>query len=72
VTPIPDMGSKGAKLYSDKCSPCHSLPHPKRHTLKQWEHILMSMEKEIKRKEIKPLTVGERKDILNYIKEHAR
>jgi len=72
MTPIPDMNSKDAKLYSDKCSPCHSLPHPKRHTAKQWEHILVTMDKEIKQKEMSPLTVDERKNILNYIKKHAR
>ncbi len=72
MTPIPGMESNDAKLYSDKCSSCHSLPHPKRHTFKQWEHIVAAMEKEVKHKEMPPLTKNETSAILNYLKKYAR
>jgi len=40
--------------------------------LEQWKHIVVTMEKEIKHKEMTPLAKDERKGILDYLKKHGR
>ncbi len=71
-TPIPDSDSNDARFYIEKCSPCHSVPHPKRNTQKQWEHIMSVMDKEIKHKDMPELTAKDKEIILNYLKKNAR
>lgn len=72
-TPIPEMESKEAKLYSSKCGVCHSVPHPKHNTYRQWEHTIALMEKNMADKGMKTLmTLEERNTIINYLKRHAR
>ncbi len=71
-TPIPDPGSGAAKLFADKCGVCHSLPHPKRHTANQWEHMVTVMDKERDHRGVKPLSDDERVMILEYLKKHSR
>jgi hypothetical protein len=70
-TPIPDMGSQAARLYVQKCGPCHSVPHPKRHTFPEWEHIIMVMKERMESKGMS-FTPEERKVVLSYLKEHSR
>jgi hypothetical protein len=70
-TPIPDTGSRAARLYVQKCGPCHSVPHPKRHTFAEWEHIITVM-KERMESEGMSFTPEERKIVLGYLKEHSR
>jgi hypothetical protein len=71
-TPIPDPESENAKLYVAKCVLCHSVPHPRRHTYEQWEHIIMVMEKQIEHKKMAPLTKDEKAAILEYLRKHSR
>lgn len=71
-TPIPDMGSDEAGLYSSRCGACHSVPHPKRHTARQWEHIIGVMEKELSHRNMPALTAEEKETILDYLKRHSR
>jgi hypothetical protein len=71
-TPIPEPDSPDAKLYVARCAPCHSVPHPKRHTYEQWEHIIWVMEKEIVHKRMAPLSMDEKAAILGYLKSHSR
>jgi hypothetical protein len=70
-TPIPDTGSPEARLYVEKCSPCHSIPHPKRHTFAEWEHIIPLMKERMENKGM-TFTPEERKMVLNYLKKHSR
>jgi len=71
-TPIPDPGSGAAKLFAEKCGVCHSLPHPKRHTATQWEHMMSVMDTHREHRNREPLSAGERATILGYLKKHSR
>jgi hypothetical protein len=70
-TPIPDTGSPAARLYVEKCGPCHSVPHPKRHTFEEWEHIVTVMKERMESKGMS-FTPEESKTVLLYLKEHSR
>lgn len=70
-TPIPDTGSPAARLYIEKCGPCHSVPHPKRHTFAEWEHIVTVMKERMDSKGMS-FTPEERRIVLGYLEEHAR
>jgi mono/diheme cytochrome c family protein len=71
-TPIPDAESRGALIYAQKCSTCHSLPHPKRHRYAEWVTMVKLMEAHMQKDNTAPLTDQERSLILNYLKEQAR
>jgi hypothetical protein len=70
-TPIPDTGSPDARLYVEKCSPCHSVPHPKRHTFAEWEHIIPLMKDRMDKKGM-TFTPEERKVVMSYLRKHSR
>lgn len=70
-TPIPAEGSPAARLYVEKCGPCHSVPHPKRHTFEEWQHILVVMKKRMK-SEGMTLTPEENKVIVSYLRKNSR
>lgn len=70
-TPIPDTGSPAAKLYVEKCGPCHSVPHPKRHTLEEWEHIIKVMKERMESKGM-TFTPEEKEVVMGYLKAHSR
>jgi hypothetical protein len=71
LTPIPDTGSPAARLYVEKCGPCHSVPHPRRHTFAEWEHIIIVMKERMASKGIS-FTPEEKKIVLSYLKKHSR
>jgi cytochrome c1 len=71
-TPIPDADSPEAKVYAEKCSACHSLPHPKRLYFEQWQHMLKVMYMRISERNSEPLTEQEQEAILRYLKAHSR
>jgi len=71
-TPIPEAENREARLYAAKCATCHSLPHPKRNSYAQWEHLIGVMEEHMKHKEMAPLGPDERSGILEYLKKHSR
>lgn len=71
-TSIPEAGNEAAKLFTVKCSTCHSLPHPRRNSYEQWIHLVGVMEDQMKHKEMPPLSAGERSGILEYLKKHSR
>jgi hypothetical protein len=70
-TPIPDAESSAARLYVEKCGPCHSVPHPKRHTFAEWRHIMVVMKERMESKGM-TLTPEENKVILSYLEQHSR
>jgi cytochrome c5 len=71
-TPIPDPDSAAAQLYTDKCSACHALPHPKRHTLAEWQSTFTLMEQRIAERGLPAISADEKQILLGYLKEHAR
>lgn len=71
-TPIPDASTEDAQLYAVKCGTCHSVPHPRRHTYPQWEHMMTVMEKQMEHKKVEPLTGEEKAIIMDYLKKNSR
>lgn len=71
-TPIPDAESAAARLYVEKCSVCHAAAHPKRHTYDEWQHMMTLMEQRIAERDMDPLSMEDKEQILNYLKENAR
>jgi hypothetical protein len=68
---MPEEGSAGLELVKLKCKVCHGLPHPKRHTAHEWDHLLVLMTKRMKEKQI-PYTSGEMQQIQSYLHRNAR
>lgn len=72
LTPIPDNTSVEAMTYQAKCNLCHALPHPKRHTSEEWQHLLVIMEQRMQERKFKKLNKQERDEIITYLNKHAR
>jgi len=72
ATPIPDADSPQAKVYAEKCSVCHVLPHPKRLHFAQWQHMLTLMDQRMKERHVPLPSEEERQAIEDYLKTHAR
>ena len=49
---VPEPESPGALLFKDRCTQCHGLPSPKRHTPEQWAQLLGMMEGFMQQKDI--------------------
>lgn len=71
-TPLPEPQSEQARLYSSRCGACHSVPHPKRHSYAQWEHMLTLMESEMRHKGMAPLNKDVSDTILDYLRRNSR
>jgi hypothetical protein len=71
-TPIPEAKSSAALLYRERCTTCHSIPHPKRHRYGEWKVIVEVMETHMKERQFPPLTDEERLSILGYLESHSR
>ena len=68
---IPEPGSPGAKLYIEKCTQCHGLPGPKRHTSEQWDHVLVMMRGFMNQRGL-PFPENEKKLIRDYLHRNGR
>lgn len=68
---IPDPESPGARLYKERCTKCHGLPGPQRHTPEQWNHLLGMMDGFMEQKGIE-FPAEERKLIQDYLHRNAR
>jgi hypothetical protein len=69
---IPDAGSPGAQVFSNRCSACHAVPHPARHDYSGWRYLVPLMEQRMTERGVGSLSGEERTLILAYLKEHAR
>ena len=49
---MPEEGSTGLDIMRQKCKLCHGLPHPRRHTAFEWDHLLTLMAKRMEEKHI--------------------
>jgi len=72
TTPIPDAQSPAAQLYVARCSSCHVLPHPARLSYTGWVQLLPLMERRMAERGMAPMSEADRKEILGYLKAHAR
>ena len=68
---MPEEGSAQLKLVKQKCTPCHGLPHPKRHTASEWDNLLVLMTERMKERQI-PYTFEEIQQIKSYLRRNAR
>lgn len=68
---IPEPESPGAKLYLKKCTQCHGLPGPTRHTPEQWDHLLVLMESFMDQKNL-AFSADDKKLIRDYLHRNAR
>jgi len=71
-TPLPEADSADARLYAARCGACHSVPHPARHTAKEWDHVLRLMDERMAQKGLAPLAGAERERVVAYLTRHAR
>jgi mono/diheme cytochrome c family protein len=69
---LPSPESQGAVLFKDRCSQCHGLPDPERHTAKEWPTIVEKMRGYMKSMEKKVITENEEKQIVGYLSRYAR
>jgi cytochrome c2 len=69
---LPSPESRGAVLFKEICSQCHSLPDPKLHTSEEWPGVVERMQNNIRTMNKKVLTDQEKKAIIAYLSDHAR
>jgi len=68
---IPNPESQEARLYSKKCSICHGLPHPSRHSRIEWDHYLELMKINMDKKSVS-YSAEEIRNIRNYLHRFAK
>jgi hypothetical protein len=68
---VPEPESQGAQVYSKKCSMCHGLPHPSRHSRIEWDHYLGLMKSNMDKKGV-PYSVQEMQTIRTYLHRFAK
>lgn len=68
---LPEAGTAGAELFMEKCTTCHSWPHPARHNKREWDHYLGLMESHMEEKGI-PFSAQEKQVIQSYLYRNAR
>ncbi len=71
ATDIPDAGSASAKLFAERCSICHSLPHPGRLDWPHWRSMLHAMKQRMKERGME-MPNEEWRQIAGYLQSHAR
>ena len=71
-TSLPDMDSAAAQTFVNRCSTCHAIPHPGRHTYQGWLHLVPIMEQRMAERGMAALTAEDREVILAYLQENAR
>ncbi len=71
-TPLPEADSQAAQLYQSRCSICHSVPHPARHTFNEWQHTLKLMERRMAEKNMVVMSATDKQAILAYLQDHSR
>jgi len=68
---MPEEGSTELGLLKKKCTICHGLPHPKRHTAREWDNLLIMMTERMNEKNISYTSV-EMNQIKSYLQRNAR
>ena len=65
--------NENAVLFEQRCgSGCHQLPDPGMLKAKQWQRVMITMEKRMSQAGMAPLTEDERERLLGYLAQHAR
>ncbi len=71
ATEIPDADSAAAQLFADRCSVCHSLPHPGRLDWPHWRAMLRVMKQRMDERGME-MPNNEWRQIAGYLESHAR
>ncbi len=71
ATDISDSNTAAAQLFTQRCSICHSLPHPKRLDWPHWRSMLHVMKQRMDEKDML-MPDEEWQQIARYLKSHAR
>lgn len=69
---LPDSQSQAALLYVEKCSACHTVPLPSKHTARLWPSVLQRMQMRMKSKGVQKLSRDELALLLDYLQKHAK
>jgi len=69
---LPSPESKGAVLFKETCSQCHTLPDPKLHTANEWPTVVERMQKNMQTMRRKVFTDQEKEELIAYLRDHAR
>jgi cytochrome c5 len=69
---LPAPESKGALLFKDTCSQCHSIPDPKLHTAQEWPKVVERMTSNMQAMGRRVITEDEKKEILSYLTAYSR
>jgi len=69
--PIPEEGTPGAQVFKSKCTLCHGWPHPRRHSVGEWDHYLTLMQKHMVDRGVS-FTSEEIESIREYLHRNAR
>jgi len=65
--------NQDAALFEQRCgNGCHQLPDPGMLKAKQWQRVLITMEKRMAHAGMDALTADERERLLAYLTKHAR
>ncbi|HHJ80010.1 MAG TPA: cytochrome C [Candidatus Tenderia electrophaga] len=71
-TPIPEAQSDAAQLYVEQCGACHAVPHPKRNTVAEWQHLFVLMEQRMAERGMAAFSAEEKEILMNYLQRNAR
>jgi mono/diheme cytochrome c family protein len=69
---LPSPESQGAMLFKNRCSQCHGLPDPGRHTAEEWPAIVEKMRGYMQTMNKKVVTENEEEEIVSYLSRHGR
>jgi cytochrome c5 len=69
---LPAPRSKGALLFRETCSQCHSLPDPGFHRADEWPVIVGRMQANMRFMGRRVITENEKKEIVGYLSAHAK
>lgn len=71
-TSLPEMDSSAAQTFVSRCSACHAVPHPGRHSYQGWLYLVPVMEQRMAERGMAPLSADDREVILTYLQVNAR
>lgn len=69
---IPEGESPAAQVFASRCSACHAVPHPGRHSYEAWVYLVSVMEQRMAERGMGELTEEDRATILAYLHDHSR
>jgi hypothetical protein len=68
---LPEEGTPDVTLFRNKCTVCHSWPHPRRHNVREWDHYLGLMKTHMKNRGLS-IEPQEMETIRAYLHRNAR